>query len=350
MKTNKQLLIVLVLLYLTASVFALNVKFDKNSSYPTSIQVDEAINDFIAEINKDIEDINYKPEKLIKSFANASVFASHAATQRAVGDYKRFFISVGPMVGLQAPSGFKGIIDELKNISDMGDLLGDDGDIALGGNLQGAFQFSLNSSFLIDGLYLGLRLGYLNLSDIIPNVNFKIFHIGPVAHYRLVDGINIGILKWRGITANTGLLFQKTNLNINYEVDFNESSSFISIDKPSLVFDMDISTFTIPLEVNTGIQLLWFLNINAGIGTDISFGRNDTSLSLRSTVHDTYQNKDIGELTLTAGGKMNPKSFNLKAMGNLGLKFGPVLIDVPITYYFGAEPGLSFGLTFGAVF
>ena len=344
----KQLGMVLVLVCLTGTAFALKVTWEGGSG-----PMNPEIQDFIDDITDEIGGINDKPEKLIKGFANASVYSSHAATQRAFGDYKTLSVTLGAIVGIQIPSDAASIKKELENTDDLGKLLEDrGGDMALGLNVQGTFQFGLNSSFLVDGLYLGLRLGYANISDI-SGVSFKMFHIGPVAHFRLLKGMDVGVFKWRGITAGAGFLYQKTNLNIKYvveDVETGDSSSNYTIAKPKLVFDMDIATCTIPVEVNTAIQLLWFLNLNAGIGADISFGKNVTTLGLRADVYNNFTHSNEGALVIKAGGKMNPKKFNPKIMGNLGLKFGPVIIDVPVAYYFGEDPGLNMGVTLGVVF
>jgi hypothetical protein len=51
-------------------------------------------------------------------------------------------------------------------------------------------------------------------------------------------------------------------------------------------------------------------------------------------------------LTYSLGGKSSPSFFNIKAMFAVGFNFGPVIIDIPVTYYLLSN-GWSLGLTFG---
>jgi hypothetical protein len=54
-----------------------------------------------------------------------------------------------------------------------------------------------------------------------------------------------------------------------------------------------------------------------------------------------------GTIHVRGGGDMAPTIFNPKIMTNIGFKFGPVILDVPVTYYFGN--GFNAGITLGAV-
>jgi hypothetical protein len=117
--------------------------------------------------------------------------------------------------------------------------------------------------------------------------------------------------------------------------------------KPKLNFDLTVTTYTIPLEVNTSILVLWFLNLDLGVGADIAFGKNDTSIKMNSPVYKDGQYK--GSLLVSAGGDMAPTIFNPKVMTSLGLKLGPVVIDIPVTYYFTNGAGFSAGFTLGVV-
>jgi hypothetical protein len=98
-------------------------------------------NAIVADIKKEIGEIN-RPTKLIGAFANSSVFASHGATQRGFGGYRRFAVTVGPTIGFQLPSDPFSLVDQMDN---MEEKLKKDGDIRLGMNTQ-VFnaQFGMN--------------------------------------------------------------------------------------------------------------------------------------------------------------------------------------------------------------
>jgi hypothetical protein len=317
--------------------------------------IDTTFTDILNDINDEIEDIDANPEKLIHGFADASTFSALGATQRAYGEYKLWAFTIGPMVGIRLPGSSFG--NAVSDIQDMGNTLEEDGDIRAGLNIQGITgQFGLNTSqFLLDNLYLGVRFGYFNLTSV-ENLEFETFHIGLTGNYQLLKGIKVvsGLFRWRGVNAGAGLIFQRTALGYTYQLDRHEAripdSGYLYVD-PSIIFDMGINTFVIPLEVNTSAQLLWILNLNLGLGVDVAFGENTTTLGISGVVTGDAASgiTKPGYLTVDAGGSMGPTIFNPKLMANLGFTFGPVVIDVPVSYYFVGGPGLSAGITLGAV-
>ena len=330
MKLHKHLGIVLLLLCLAGTAFTLDVYWDGTDT-----------NNIADSIRSQIGNIDAVPKEFMQGFANASVFASHAATQRAYGDFKLFAITAGFSLGFSLYDSPFNIINDLDNIQKR---LETDGDLGIGASVPAVIQFGLNSSFLVDGLYLGFRIGYIPLGDVFSfddiKFGYKIFHIGPVAHYRLLKGFDIGVFKWRGITAGSGFLFQKTTLDLSLALDNTKN-----LHDSNLYFNMDVTTYTIPLELNTSIQLLWFLNLDAGFGVDLAFGKNTTSIEMNSS-----SDLQSGKLVVKGGGSASPSFFNPKIMANLGFKFGPVIIDIPFSYYLFNSHGLSIGLTAGVVF
>jgi hypothetical protein len=103
---------------------------------------------------------------------------------------------------------------------------------------------------------------------------------------------------------------------------------------------------------------LYFLNIPLGVGVDLAFGKSDIRLGLDSDIslqgsfnHESgatvYQDKP-GSFSVTAGGDMSPKFFQPKLMTGLGFTLGPVVIDIPVTWYF-LDHGASVGVTLGVV-
>jgi hypothetical protein len=335
MNVSKRFFLVLALVCLAGlQVFALEIWSDST-----------AFSNLINDMKDDIGEIDDKPEKFIKGFADASVFSSFGATQRAYGEYKLWAFTIGTMVGFRLPGSSPfNFADELE---DAGDTLEEDGDAKLGMNVQAiTAQIGINTSkFLLENLYLGLRFGYFKLSSI-DNFDIKTFQIGVVGNYQLVKGIDVvsGLFRWRGVNVGTGFIFQKTDLTYTFDDEtYTDGSDWTT---PEVEFAMDIKTFVIPLEVNTSAQLLWILNLNFGLGVDVAFGKNDTTIGADSPVYDssgTYK----GTIFVRGGGDMAPTIFNPKIMTNIGFKLGPVIIDVPITYYFGN--GFNAGITLGAV-
>jgi hypothetical protein len=275
------------------------------------------------------------------------------------------------MVGLKAGSNLGESKDYFTNITNE---LEDEGDLALGANIQAlSGQFNLNTSrFLLDGLTLGVRFGMMRLPEGVlsdnpdfSNLTFDTLSFGVVGSYQVLKEKTIVpvLLKWRGLSLGTGFIYQHTGITFatkvsgDYDYDFaaGADEGTLTLD-PKLEFSMTTDTFTIPLEVTTAIQLLTVMNIHLGLGADLAFGKNDMSLGLSGDVNledlptDFIQQTEPGNLSVKGGGKMAPTIFNFKIMTGFGFKFGPVILDFPVTLYpllIGGGTGANVGFTLG---
>jgi len=373
MKTiNRKIISVILFLAGTVCAFALDINGYAptfTGSNPTVVDafntvVNDAFNKALGDIRKEAGNIDTKPEKFITSWGNASVFASSgAATQRAYGDYKIFCFTLGPVFGLQFPYDLFQITDEL---GDLTQKLNDDHDIKLGLSPQIInARIGINTSkFLLKNLYLGLHIGYFNLKGDelgLDGFSFNTFSIGATANYQLVPSIKIatGVLLWRGVNVGSGFLYSGTKIGYSMNLEqqkqsFSDTTNGIfgelTID-PKIILDMQIDTFTVPIEVTTAVKLLWFLNIPFGVGVDFGFGKSDMKVGMEGDINVTglsgVSQSKPGNLSVTAGGDMPPFPANLKLMTGVGLNIGPVLIDIPVTFYL--DNGYSVGFSVGAV-
>ncbi|MDR2181119.1 MAG: hypothetical protein LBN92_00395, partial [Treponema sp.] len=183
------------------------------------------------------KNIDDKPEKLIKAFADASVFASQGATQRAYGEYKVAAVTLGAMAGARFPGSPFGIADD---IDKMGDTMEREGDIAAGLNLQMInAQIGFHAGMLPvlpDKLYLALRFGMFNTA--VEQLDFKSFNIGLLGSYQILGGVKAsGAFNWRGLTLTSGLVYQKTEMSYHHKMDRITQSYSASPFSGNLVFD-----------------------------------------------------------------------------------------------------------------
>jgi len=377
-KTSTKILSVILFLVGTVSAFAIDVSGTPPTFSGTGADVStfntaisNAFNQALGEVRDMVKDIDSKPEKFIQSWGNSQVFASHGATMRGYGEYKLFTFSVGSMVGAQLPSSIFNIMNEFENIPKK---LNDDKDISLGGNPQMLnARLGINTSkFLLKDLYLGLHLGFIKLDGDnlgLKDFNFESFTLGVTANYQLIPHLKLagGLLQWRGVNVGSGLIYSGTKIGYSMKLD-SQKQSFsgsyniggyngtitgdIIID-PKVILDMNISTITIPLEATTAVKLLWFLNIPFGVGVDLGFGKSDMKVGMEGDVNVTgipsaaNLSSTPGNLSVTAGGDMAPKFFNPKLMTGVGFNFGPVVIDIPLTFYL--DNGYNVGVTVGIV-
>ncbi|GAB6392486.1 MAG: hypothetical protein MdMp014T_1859 [Treponematales bacterium] len=332
-------------------------------------------NDLLDSINGQIDGIDTKPEKFIGAWANSSVYASSYATQRGYQGYKLIAVTVGPMIGVQLPGSPFDLENTLANVQT---TLNDDHDLALGLGIQAlSGQASLKVGTLlpflpfVKGLSVGVKFGMVNKgllpADIVPgDFGFESTSFGIVANYQIFKERSLlGILKWRGLSVGSGLIWSSTritasqSLGLGGEQSLGDYGSF-SYD-PSITFNMTTDTYTIPLEVSTAIRLL-FVNVHAGIGADVAFGSNNMTIGVESPLDlqvegttagvnvSDYIGTTAGSLSVSAGGTVEPAFLQPKLMAGLGFVLGPVILDIPVTYYFGETTGLNVGVTLGVTF
>jgi len=360
----KKVLLVLVLATLTVrGGFALDIIVTP----PTGTSIDSDLNaasqKLKDQLQKEFGSIDTKPEEFITSWGNASVFGSHGATARAYGEYKLFSFTVGSNVGLQLPGSPFTIMDDL---DDLTGKLNDDHDIKLGLSPQIInIRAGVNTSkFLLKDLYLGLHVGFIDLKgdDLgLEGFSFKSFSIGVTGNYQLVPSKSLakGLLLWRGVNIGTGILYSGTQIGYSMNLDkfeepldSNYGGGTLRVE-PKMFLDFKVDTVTVPLEAFTAVKLLWFLNIPLGLGVDLGFGKSDLKIGMDGNVYvdgNTYANSyktTPGKISVSAGGDMPPSVFNLKLMTGVGINVGPVVLDIPVTFYL--DNGFSVGLTFGVV-
>jgi hypothetical protein len=307
-----------------------------------------------------LKDVDDTPEKLIRAFGNSVVYASHGGTHRAFGGYKRFAVTVGPMLGFQLPSNIPDFINDINNPDNLMQNLMDEGDISLGISPQVLnAHIGFNASFLLKNLYLGLRIGYFNLSGtMIEGLSFKNITAGLTANYQLVSPVNLSVITWRGVNIGSGIIYSSSKLNYSLPLDIEPQSlsdeyAHISVKiDPNVYLGMNISTFTIPIEAITAVKLL-FINIPFGVGVDLAFGRSSLDFGIDADISfevpSGISQKRGGEFFVSGGGKISPSLMNFKIMSGLGFAFGPVIIDIPVTCYF-PNKGFNVGVTVGVVF
>lgn len=329
-------------------------------------ELNSAFSNLKSELNSIFGSINAMPQNLIQAFGNAAVYASHGATQRGYGGYKNFAVTFGPSVGIQLPVSPFDMMDYIT-----GDPLGklyNDGDITFGISPQVInAQIGFKTSFLLKDLYFGLRVGYVpkELGNILGglaggfagglSLSFDNLLIGITANYQLVESVDIikGLITWRGINIGSGFIFQNTRLSMAYPLEIDPVTSgraTLTVD-PRLLFNMNITTFTVPVEIMTAINLL-FINIPLGVGVDFANGLSDISIGMESgidvAVTGVSGTINPGRLNVNAGGKGTPSFTNFKLMSGIGFKIGSLVLDIPITWYF-LDNGVSFGVTLGLV-
>lgn len=289
---------------------------------------------------------------LTRGFANANTYASGAATMRGYQGYDLFSLAVGSMVTVQAPNAEPKFYEDLQDELDSGDLYA-----GVGANPV-VVQVGLNLGFIVPDLYVSFRFGKLSVGidrdDYKVDYDSKLF--GVLLNYQIFSGKSIlsRALLWRGISFESGFIYSKNRVTYFEDLDkitVTSGTTIAEVD-PSVDFKLDIKSYIVPVELYTAMRLLYFLNFGVGIGFDYVTS-SSTELSVRSagsavvTQLSGVPTNVPGSVTVDAGTKGKADKYRPKGMVNLGLGVGPVIIDVPLTFYL--DNGYAAGITAGVV-
>lgn len=314
-------------------------------------------------------------EKIARGCANANAYASRAATHQGYQDYSIFAITSGAMIGVQLPSMDP---DYYTNIDKVQDEVEEEGDLYTGIGLGVSYiNAGIHGGFLNPYLwdfYFNISFGYLridgdSLSDELSDSNATSTLLGMGVSYSLINTRKIlqGVVTWRGISFSTGLYYNNTQIDfkiemepplyeeISYEFSPAQTITANAILDPSFTLDIDVETYTIPLEVNTSVKVLSVLNFNLGAGVDFNFGSSKIEIGAAGeTTTDITNDPDItgtvnpGTLTICGETRtIDPSLISGRIMTGIGFNILPVKIDIPVTLYF--DSGFAVGLTVGLV-
>jgi hypothetical protein len=169
-----------------------------------------------------------------------------------------------------------------------------------------------------------------------------------------------GVLLWRGLNLGSGIIYQGTTIDYAKKLGKVEQAITLTPEvgnmkvtiEPEITFDIKVDTVVIPLEVTTAVRLLYFLNIPLGLGVDLGFGKSELKIGMDGKIsiagfNSLIEQKTPGNLYVNAGGDTPPSFFNLKFMTGVGLAIGPIVLDVPVTFYLGE--GYNIGVTLGLI-
>ncbi len=340
----KKILIIMALLLFAgaAGVFAVDVTASNISGtyngLPFSVPVPAAL---LSDTETQLAKFD-NMDKAAEAFGNAASYASDGANQRGLMGYKFLTIAVGTMVGFQAPG------SGLDAIGDYVSQLETEGDTYFGAGLQAlTVSVGLNSSFLLDGLYLSAKVGKFTVDT--DDIKYDSFNFGLLANYQLVDPFSIGVVKWRGLQVGSGFIYYNSTADMTISldpvqntVDVDPGAGVVNTNiylDPTLNAEITSSGLKMPVDILSGIRLLWIANLNFGIGADLNLA-SDSEVALSAAGKTTLDT--IPLLTYTPGsvsanvdeGSGSVDFIKLRAMFGLGFALGPLKLDIPFTYYF----------------
>ena len=359
------------------------------NSVPSNIrtQLEESVNTSLeTAFNKTLDDARAnlagfdEQKELAHGFGNANTYATHSGTLSGYQNYSLFAVSGGFLLGFQAPS------TDFAYLSKVGDEINEKGDIYAGIGMGVSYlNLGINAGFLLPGLYLNVKYGAMQQDIDDFSLDFSVMGVG--ANYRILDSKSLaGIVKWRGVSAGTGIYVQSNKLGFQIEgeaisnpVPLRENvvnsapsgqraayeaamdSLGLTAGNPDVnmnltpTFEMglDVTTVTVPLEASTAVSLLFgALNFSIGAGVDLNFGSSE--VVLKGVAQAVTESPDEDRVTFSdadvnfdGSSEDGPSFVRPRITATAGLGLGPLKIDVPVLYY--PASGAAFGVTVAVV-
>jgi hypothetical protein len=292
-----------------------------------------ALDEVEADINKDFPSTN-NPKRLMQGMANSSVMAGKGIGSDYASRMQVFLVGGGIGVGADLEK-------DKETGSDISGV-GIQGGLVIGTNLGwmdaqkvlGLYTDRLNIYFNYIGYNLDRKMGDGNKDSIEAKLRSFGFH----ANYDLVKPKGTNLLRWGGIKVHTGFEYNTTQLTFSTTLNQQVTATIPGgggatvsgpvSGKPQAT--IDVATQSIPIEISTNVQLLYFLSLYTGLGADINFGKAKADGAL---------NAEETTVTSSAGG-----SAQIQATANIN---GSGAVDSLLTRAF---VGIQFNIPYANIF
>lgn len=358
-----RLMIIMFLLSASTGAFATTINITSPTTGNTNM--DTALASVLATIETKLNNTYFSKihdqNEMARGFANSNAATVHNASLMGYQNYDLFAIMVGTQFAVSVPGySMQKSADALKKTSTEGD--------AYVGFAQSPIvaTVGINCKPLMDGLYLSLKFGGFNYSqtfnDIDVDYSQKTFGIG--ANYNILDGINIvaGLLRWRGFSFGTGILYTQgdTKLALYNIPDQTQSFTANSNTYSANVYDIKLkykvktSAVVVPIDLVTSVQALWILNIGVGAGADIIFPKSkittggDAKIGINNYPGTIVKPGTIDVIASNTTNKPKAKDrFAPRLSADVGLNFAVAKVDLNALLYpqtKTAAVGLSLGV------
>lgn len=323
-------LIVLLPLTSTAGLFQI-----KNRSYgsvtdPTVIaEIDSAFNQLETEVNANLPAST--AEKYLEGMANSTSIASSGLYADYTEVFNIFYLAAGGGVGV-----------DLGNNS-IGDLVDGSTDAEQFAGLSG--MYNLNIGFNL-GRFFAKKVGFFDFSRSKfyfgfagqkisqDNLDFDYSHFSLMGQYKLIPIAGPGVGRWNGVDITTGL--KSTRLKLTYANLVTESIAQPLPSAPgnptmnatftnTINLGADINVLTLPLEISSGVRVLYIFDLYGGLGIDINTGSAKSIISAPGSISATESSNLLGtfsgDTVLDLGESAKPDSMSSRYFVGMGFDF-----------------------------
>ena len=314
---------------------------------------------------------------LATAAANSGSAAAHLGTQRSFSDYRSFAFVVGTGGSVAAP----GV--NINAISAAAEDIEAEGDVYVGAAVQPVnASLGINLNRWVPRTRVDLKVGYASIEKgtIADEVGFESLAVGVGVNYQLLRSrqLPLGFVRWRGLTFTSGFLYQRNETQIDVEIaDSAFSQPFTYQDAgltnpfgadtetlatvevaPTVTAALESTTYSVPLELSTGVRILWLLDLNVGAGIDVAFGSSDLVFGADAVTELIPADPQAADLISSTPGSVGfgvsnseaPQLLRPRLTGGVTVNLGPVKLDVPVMLYFDEDGNtLMAGVNLGIV-
>lgn len=157
---------------------------------------------------------------------------------------------------------------------------------------------------------------------------------GAHAQFKAILPTAPGAIRWSGLDVTSGLEFARWTLGNSAPIVTKftlqgttpgESRNLTLTSTGSL--SLVATTFTMPIEVTTGVRFFDTLAFYAGGGIDMTVGASTITAALDGDLTITQDGTNVGTVSITASGNQAPSFFDVHALAGMQ-------IDVPHFHFF----------------
>jgi hypothetical protein len=158
--------------------------------------------------------------------------------------------------------------------------------------------------------------------------------LGAHAQYKVVMPSRPGAVRWTGVDVTSGLEFARWTLGnsaplvTHFTLDGTTPGESLNMTLTSTgTLSLVATTFSIPIEVTTGVRFGDVFAVFAGGGVDLTFGSSTFTAALNGNMTKTDDGTLEGTVDISASGSQSPSVFTVHALAGLQL-------DVPHFHYY----------------
>jgi hypothetical protein len=155
-------------------------------------------------------------------------------------------------------------------------------------------------------------------------------------------------VRWIGLHATTGLeltrwsLGNSDTLSTDFDVGSGGNTANVDVD---LMGQLDLRTqaITVPLEVTTGLRVMWLATLYAGAGIDLTIGQGDLTANM-SGVASADDGRNLGTVSITGDGSSNGSPATVRGLAGVQINLWKLKVFAQLNASQAPAASVAFGL------